>query len=324
VGGDKPDSLVGANPVGVVLSEWSLMHPKVWDLIQPILAENEGWALFIYTPRGMNHGYDMLEDAEKNPDWFAQVLPNSLTGVVPDAAITEMRASGMPDEMVEQEMECSFDTPVVGSFYGGILRSLKADGHITRVPWEPRFPVHTSWDIGTNDTTAIWFFQSIANEMRIIDFFEDNNQGLPYYAKELDKRPYKYGMHFAPHDISVKEFGSGEKRIQTAASLGIRFRTVAKDAPIEGIHAVRALLPKCYFDAEKCKMGLRALSQYHKEWDEERKVYKNTPQHDWSSNAADSFRYLAMGHRRAFASQNRPSRQVKAVGTTNYDPFSRV
>ncbi len=319
IGADKPDSLVGPNPVGIVLSEWSLMNPSVWELIKPILAENEGWALFIYTPRGKNHGLKQLNVAKKNSidkggRWFWEVLPNSYTGVVSQADIETERAEGMSDEMIEQEFECSFDSPLEGSYYGKLIEAAEKEKRITRVPWEPRLVVNTSWDLGIGDYMSIWFYQQIGLETRVIDYYENTGEGLAHYAKICKDKPYVYGVHLAPHDIQVREIGTGKSRLEVAKGLGIRFRP-GRQLPIdEGIEAVRGLLPKCYFDETKCELGLDALRSYHKEWDEERRVFRDKPEHDWSSHAADSFRELAQGLKIPIKKNNL---QKKAVAEYN-------
>lgn len=295
VGADKPDSLVGANPVGVVLSEWALMAPYVWDLLQPILAENEGWALFIYTPRGKNHGYKTFRNMQKDPTAFAELRKNSETKVVTPEAIQSMRDHGMPDEMIEQEMECSFEAPVAGAYYGKMMTAARAEGRIGKVPWEPKLPVHTAWDLGMDDEMSIWFYQATGMEIRIIDLLKGRGEGLPHYAKEMGKKKYVYGRHFAPFDIEVRELGTGKSRKDTARELGIRFVVVRKHEVADGIETVRNIIPRCWFDEEKCEEGIESLTQYHKEWDEQLLTFKDKPEHDWSSHDADSFRTLAMG-----------------------------
>ena len=253
VGADKPDSLVGPNPVGIILSEWSIMSPAIWEFLMPILAENDGWAIFIFTPRGKNHGYKMLHAAmnemkNANKNWFAAVYANSFTKVISAEAIQEMRIAGMTEEMIMQEIECSFDAPVVGSYYGKLMNAAEASKRVGNVPWEPRLPVHTAWDLGVGDSTTIWFYQIYGMEVRVIDYYEASGEGLPHYAKVLEKKPYSYGMHYAPHDIEVRELSSGKSRFEAARSLGIKFQ-VGKQFPIEeGIEAVRNLIPRCWFD----------------------------------------------------------------------------
>lgn len=320
VGADKPDSLVGANPVGIIMSEWSLMNPSVWELVMPILAENEGWAIFIFTPRGKNHGWKKLKEAMKemelkNPNWFAAVYKNSETHVIPEEAIEEMRKAGMPEEMIEQEIECSFEAAITGAYYGKEIAVLEKNNRICNLPYEVRLPVNTAWDLGVGDSTAIWFYQVYGHEIRIIDYYEASGEGLPHYAKVLGGKPYVYGSHYAPHDIEVKELGSGKTRRETAAQLGIKF-VVGKQFPIdEGIEATRSLLPRCWFDRGKTEKGLEALKQYHKDWDDDKQTFRDKPCHDWSSHAADAFRELSMSFK------NRPrfaiKPQIKAIN--DYD-----
>ena len=297
VGTDNVDRLVGANPVGVVFSEYSLQDPRAWDYIRPILAENGGWALFIYTARGRNHGYDLLNVAKKNENWFQQVLSVEDTRAIPLSAIDEERASGMPEEMIQQEFYCSFDAPLVGSYYGNAMARLLADRHLTRVPYEPLLDVHTAWDLGVGDSTSIIFYQLSGSEIRIIDYYEMQGEGLAHYAKVLREKEYVYGEHLAPHDIQVRDFSTGKSRLEAARELGIRFRVVPNLRVDDGIEAVRNTLPKCYFDENKCAHLIEALRQYRKDYDEKRQVFRDRPLHDWTSHPADAMRYLALGVR---------------------------
>lgn len=297
VGGDDVDRLVGANPVGVVFSEFSLCDPAVWNLIRPILAENEGWALFIYTARGRNHGYRMKQMAEKNPKWFFETLTVNDTGAIPLEAIQEDRDAGMPEELIQQEYFCSFDAPLVGSYYGDKMTWLAQNDRIGNVPWEPGMPVGTAWDLGIGDMTSIWFYQQIHKEIRLIDYYQATGEGFEHYAKILREKPYVYHEHLAPHDANVRELGTGKSRIEMARALGIQFRVVPKLALDDGINAVRALLPQCWIDEKNCEAGLDALREYKKEWDSAGEVFRNKPKHDWTSHPADAFRTLAVGIR---------------------------
>ena len=297
VGTDNVDRLVGANPVGVVFSEYSLQDPRAWDYIRPILAENGGWALFIYTARGRNHGYDLLNVAKKNENWFQQVLSVEDTRAIPLSAIDEERASGMPEEMIQQEFYCSFDAPLVGSYYGNAMARLLADRHLTKVPYEPLLDVHTAWDLGVGDSTSIIFYQLSGAEIRIIDYYEMQGEGLAHYAKVLREKEYVYGEHLAPHDIQVRDFSTGKSRLEAARELGIRFRVVPNLRVDDGIEAVRNTLPKCYFDEDKCSHLIESLRQYRKDYDEKRQVFRDRPLHDWTSHPADAMRYLALGVR---------------------------
>tara|TARA_A100000172_G_scaffold79265_1_gene65968 strand:+ start:3349 stop:4644 length:1296 start_codon:yes stop_codon:yes gene_type:complete len=297
VGTDNVDRLVGSNPVGVIFSEYSLQDPRAWDLVRPILAENGGWAVFIYTARGRNHGYDMYNMAERNDRWFSERLSVATTGVLDEGAIEEEREAGMPEELIQQEFFCSFDAPLTGSYYGNLMSRALEDERITKVPHEPRLEVHTSWDLGMGDSTAIIFFQQFHKEIRIIDYYENQGEGIAHYIKELRGRDYNYGTHIAPHDIKVREMGTGKSRWEVARELGLTF-TMCKHIQVDdGIEAARSIIPRCYFDEKKCTLLIEALRQYRKSYDDKRKVYSNKPLHDWSSHAADAFRYLALGTR---------------------------
>mgnify|MGYP003110734671 FL=1 len=297
VGTDNVDRLVGSNPVGVVFSEYSLQDPRAWDLVRPILAENGGWAMFIYTARGRNHGYDLFNMANRNERWFCQRLSVDDTAVLNQEAIDEEREAGMPEELIQQEFYCSFDAPLVGSYYGSLMAKALAEERIKNVPYEPRLEVHTSWDLGMGDSTAIIWFQQFGNEYRIIDYYENQGEGIPHYVKVVRDKDYVYGKHIAPHDIKVREMGTGKSRFEVARDLGLRFDICPNIQIDDGIEAARSIIPRCYFDEKKCTILVEALRQYRKDYDEKNKVYKNRPLHDWSSHGADAFRYLALGTR---------------------------
>ena len=333
VGTDDTNSLVGTNPIGCVFSEYSLHDPGAWDLIRPILLENGGWALFIYTARGRNHGYTLLEMAKKNKKWFSQVLVAGNNGtkredgtpVFSDAMIQEERDTGMPEEMIQQEYFCSFDAPFVGSYYGTQMLAAEKQGRILEdIPYDPKLPIQTWWDLGMDDSTTIIFTQRYGMELRVIDYYENSGEGLQHYAKVLSGQvagtehmsDYYYGSHIAPHDIEVRELGTGKSRRETAKSLGIKF-TVGKQHEVsDGIETVRSLLPTCYFSAKRTMRLIECLRQYRKVWDENNKVFKNNPLHDWTSHGADAFRIGAMGLK------NRPMHskppQTRAQDEHNY------
>jgi phage terminase large subunit len=311
IGTDRMDSIVGTNPVGCIFSEYSLMNPRAWDLTRPILRENDGWAVFIFTPRGRNHAFRLFNSVRSRSNWFTQILTvrdtfrEDGTPLVSDADIDSERAEGMDEDLLQQEYFCSFSGGVQGSYYAKQIDLAYKDGRVRDVPWEPILDVDTWWDIGVGDATAIAFVQSVHNERRLIDYLEAQGEGLPYYVRELRARPYVYGRHVMPHDIGVREFTSGIARKEAAEKLGIRPIIVATKLPVDdGIDAVRRMLPMCYFDVAKCAdqkfFGhslLDSLVSYHKDYDEAAQVYKNSPTHDWSSHGADMMRTGAVGWR---------------------------
>ena len=309
IGTDKIDSIVGTNPIGCVFSEYSLQNPKAWDFIRPILAENGGWAVFNYTPRGKNHGYTLYNMAKDNEKWFCELLTIDDTKAISTDVVEEERESGMDEDMIQQEFYCSFQAAIQGSYYSKPIKRAEEENRITSVPYERNLPVSTWWDLGVGDSTSIWFTQDIGNEIHIIDYYENEGEGLPFYANILQKKQYNYKQHNAPHDIQVRELGSGLSRIETAKTLGINFNIVKNISIDDGVNAVRLIFDKCWFDKDKCKQGMRCLTEYHKEYDENRHEYKNKPFHDWSSHGSDAFRYFAVGHNLA----NQPQQLTKSV-----------
>lgn len=296
VGSDNYDSLVGANPIGVVFSEYSVADPAAWRFLSPILAENGGWSIFIYTPRGKNHGYKLYKLAKKNNSWFDELLPLDVSGAYPVSIVDEEIAMGMPEEIAQQEYFCSFDAAVAGSLFGKQMNDAVNQNRITSVPWEPSLPVDTGWDLGMNDDTVAWFSQTLPpNEIRIIDVIANRGEGLEYYAKQLKERPYSYGDHFFPHDVKVREMGTGKSRLEILHKLGIKGIVVPKLSLQDGISALRGMIPKCYFDERKCETLTEAMMQYRTEFDEKHDTHRKQPVHDWSSHYADAGRTLAIG-----------------------------
>jgi phage terminase large subunit len=303
IGCDQIDRLVGANPVGCVFSEYSLQNPAAWQLIRPILANNNGWAIFAYTPRGRNHGYKLLKMAEESDKWFSQVLTVDDTNVVSQEIIDSEKAE-MPKELFEQEYYCSFDAPLVGAYFGELLSEANKEGRISKVPWVPEKPVVTGWDLGMSDSTSIWFAQRVGSEVRLIDYYESSGQGLEHYAKVIRDKPYVYEEHLVPHDAQVRELGTGKSRMETAMSLGLRMRVVPKLSLEDGIQATRLLLRNVWLDESNCARGFQALREYVKAPIENERgpdgevLYRDRPKHNWASHAADALRTLAVGMRR--------------------------
>ena len=303
IGTDNVDSIVGSNPIGCVFSEFALQDPTAWDYIRPILRENGGWACFDFTPRGKNHGWKLYEMAKANPEWFAQILTVDDTKVLSKEQIEQERLEGMSEEMIEQEYYCSFEGIQVGSYYGRELRNIEALGHFVKDLYDPGVSVETWFDIGVGDATAVWFTQTVNGEVHVVEYQEAEGEGIGYWAKELQKKPYVYHKHHGPKDLNVREWGtsgSGGKpitRLDAARKLGINFHIVAEVSLEDGINTARAFLARCWFDKAKCERGLDALWSYHKEYNEKMHTFKSTPMHDWASHGADAFRYLAVGHR---------------------------
>ena len=322
-GSDQIDRIVGTNPRGIGFTEFSLHKPGAWEYLRPILAENGGWAIFNGTPRGLNHFFDLYQQANESPNWYVQYLTRDDTGIPSLEAIDEDRRSGMPEELIQQEYYCSFLAGVVGSYYAKFMNSIRDHGQITRVPHDPRLPVYTFWDLGVDDCTSIWFAQFFRQEIRLIDYYENQGEGLTHYIKECKNREYIYSEHFAPWDIEIREFSTGVSRKQTASELGFDFTVIPKMSISEGIDAVREILPMCWFDANLCERGVSALMHYQKQWNERTQAYSNTPLHNWASHGADAFRGLAVMYDLLKYSLGRGDRAPRVLTSFNSIPSAR-
>ena len=303
MGTDKFDKVRGANPVGCVFSEFAFQNPKAWNIIRPILAENQGWAIFNSSTNGKNHFYDLTEMALKNPKWFVQnynvlqTLDENGNRYVSDEVIQEERESGMSEELIQQEFYNSWTANSQGFYYLSIIEDLEKEGSICNLKVDSTAPVETWWDIGAGDYTCIWFTQTMGKEVHVIDHYTSNNKGLDHYAKVLQSKNYVYKSHNFPHDIVNIEFGSGRTRYEVAEELfkGTRINIVSKLSKEEGRNAVRMILPHCRFDKVRCRDGLDGLKNYRKEWDDKHQIFKDQDVHDWASDPADAFRYLSIG-----------------------------
>ncbi len=297
MGTDRTD-VVGPNPAGCVFSEYSLQDPSAWNYIRPILVENEGWAMFNFTPRGRNHAHQLYEMAKHNPKWYCELLTVDDTGVISKEDIQDEIDAGMSEALVQQEFYCSFDYGLEGAYYLKQLANARQDGRITKLPWQS-VPVHTAWDLGFRDATTIWFYQLVGKEVWFIDYYENSGEELAHYAKVLQDKDYLYGQHWAPHDIRKHEMSYGNTLYERARELGIRFDVIENWQRTgiglsDGIEMVRSMFPRYYFREEKTRMGINALNNYQKKWDEKWQQYKDTPQENWATHGADAFRIATL------------------------------
>ena len=295
LGCERPDSLRGLYIDGVVLDEVAQMPPRLWtEVIRPALSDRNGFMIGIGTPQGHNSFHQLYDHALHQEDWYAEIFKASETNIISELELNEAKAL-MPEEVYEAEFECSFDSAAIGSIYSKGLNKAEEEKRITKIPYQLGTKVNTYWDLGMADKTAIWFVQQIGSAFHIIDYYEDSGESLEFYATVLDEKKYIYDTHYLPHDATVRELGTGVSRVETAQSLGLRTSIVPKLSVEDGINAVRMCLSRCFFDYEKTKHGLDALRQYR--WaTSERGELKNKPVHDWTSHAADSFRYFAVGN----------------------------
>jgi phage terminase large subunit len=297
-GADNPDALRGPYWDGVVFDEFAEMRPRVWtEVVRPALADRLGWALFLSTPKGHNHFYELYQEAQTLAGWHTALYRADETGIVPADELEAARAVMSP-EQYNQEFLASFESALVGSYYGSYLETAQTEDRITRVPWEPNVPVHTAWDLGISDATAIWFVQPVGRMLHVIDYLEASDVGLEWYAKVLRDKPYTYGRHYFPHDIEARDFSSdGRTRLVMAEQLGLKPAVVVPRGDVaDGIQAVRTLFPRFVFDQEHTYEGVECLKAYRREWSETRKAWLEHPLHDFASHAADALRTFAMGY----------------------------
>lgn len=297
-GADNPDRMRGIYLDGAVLDEPAQMKPRLFpEIIRPALSDRAGWATFIGTPKGKNDFFDIWQSADE--EWYQLMLKASQTGIVPESELASARKM-MTADQYEQEYECSFDAAIIGAIYGKEMKEAQAAGRIKNVPYEPRLMVSTAWDLGKGNSTAIWFAQASGSEVRVIDYYEASGAGLDHFVKVIKEKPYIYDEHILPHDIMVSDLsaGTGVTRLDILKGLGVSNTRVLERIGLEdGINAARMMLPRCYFDETKCARGLEALRQYQYEWVDDAKRFSKLPKHDWASDPADSFRYLALGLR---------------------------
>ena len=297
-GGDSPDSLRGNYLDGVIIDEMADTKPSLWgEVIRPLLSDRRGWAVFIGTPKGHNTFYDIYQYANLNPnEWYSKTLRASQTKIIAQAELDDALKL-MTVDQYQQEFECSFEAAILGAIYGTEMRLLTDADRITKVECDTLFPVHTAWDLGYNDATAIWWFQVVHGEIRVLDYHEAHGQPIIYYANQIKERPYEYGTHWLPHDARAKTLASGGKSIieQLFDKLPKEsFKIVPNLSLQDGIQASRLALARTWFDAMKCSEGIECLRQYQREFDEDKKVFRDKPRHDWTSHGADAFRMLSV------------------------------
>ena len=309
-GSDNPETLRGQYFDGVILDEIGDQNPKIWtDIVRPALADRKGWCMFIGTPKGHNHFKELRDRAEKEDGWGLLEFKASETGVVDDLELKAAK-SEMGEDKYRQEFECSFDAAVEGSYYGQVLNELEDKKHMQEIPREELSRTFTAWDLGMGDSTSIWVAQLVGTEVRLIDYYENHGVGLDHYVKWIKDNDYSKAEHILPHDVRVRELGTGKSRIEMLEDSGLEVKIAPRMGLDDGIQAVRRLLPRCWFNVPKVQIGLNCLRNYRRDYDEKRKIFFERPLHDWSSHGSDSFRYLALGLDEGHSTWSKPINQL--------------
>lgn len=318
-GADNYEALIGSNPMGIVFSEIQSTDPRAWDYLRPVLTENGGWAIFIGTPRGHNHLYEMYEENKDNNRWYVKLLSaadttlNDGQPVITQEVIEEELRAGMPEDIIEQEFYCSFQAAIQGAYFSKEMTALKSKGRLGDFDCEPGLLVFTAWDLGVSDSTVIGFFQAHPDgKIVCFEHIEESGHGLDYYVQRLHeiRQKYgfkKYGTHYVPHDIRVRELGTGRTRFEILQRANLKLRVVPRTSIQERIQCARSLLPKVSIHS-RCKRLIRCLDEFHAKRDEKRGI-DTGPEHNWASHSADMFTYFAVGHLDEF-DPNRLQKQI--------------
>jgi hypothetical protein len=309
-GSDNPEALRGQYFDGVILDEIGDQNPKIWtDIIRPALADRKGWCMFIGTPKGHNHFKELRDRAETEDGWGLLEFKASETGVVDEVELKAAK-NEMGEDKYRQEFECSFDAAVEGSYYGQILNELEDKNHMQEIPREELSRTFTAWDLGMGDSTSIWVAQLVGTEVRLIDYYENHGVGLDHYVKWIRDNDYTKAEHILPHDVRVRELGTGKSRMEMLEEAGLEVKIAPRMGLDDGIQAVRRLLPRCWFNVPQVQTGLNCLRNYRRDYDEKRKIFYERPLHDWSSHGSDSFRYLALGLDEGNSTWSKPINQA--------------
>jgi len=309
-GSDNPETLRGQYFDGVILDEIGDQNPKIWtDVCRPSLVDRQGWCLFIGTPKGHNHFKELRDRAKTDDGWGLLEFKASETGVVNQDELNAAKHE-MGEDKYRQEFECSFDAAVEGSYFGQILNELEEKKHMQEIPREELSRTFTAWDLGMGDSTSIWVAQLVGSEVRLLDYYENHGVGLDHYVKWIKDNDYLKAQHILPHDVRVRELGTGKSRLEMLEESGLEVKIAPRMGLDDGIQAVRRLLPRCWFNVPKVQIGLNCLRNYRRDYDEKRKIFYERPLHDWSSHGSDSFRYLALGLDEGHSTWDKPINQM--------------
>lgn len=308
IGSDTYNTTVGASVAGIVYSEWALANPSAWAYHRPMVEENQGWAVFITTPRGRNHALALFQHAAQSPDWFCERLTVADTGSLTEEALATalkeymaLYGEDVGRAQYQQEYFCDWNASILGAYFAYEMASVRAEERILEVEALEGEYVHRAWDLGVTDDTSVWWFQIQGAQIVILDHYASSGTGVEHYAEEIEKRRLRYGWKdgndYVPHDAKIKEWGSGRTRVETMQTLGLNPILVPHATFQDGINAARRTLALCVFHPRTEETGIAALEQYRREWDDDKKAFRSTDVHDWCAHPAASFRYLSLAWR---------------------------
>ena len=296
-GADNPDALRGIYLDGAVIDEYGDVNPSLFtEVIRPALSDRLGWAMFIGTPKGANHFKELRDFADdtSNDNWVLKEFKASETKLIAEEELQDAKKA-MGDNKYQQEFEISFDAPIVGSYYGEIIKDLDSKNHIRELPTESATQKICAWDLGMSDSTSIWVAETIGGEIRLMDYYEDSGKSLDDYIAWLNENGYRDYRHILPHDVMVRELQTGKSRYEFLSDAGLNIDIAPKQSVEDGIQAVRRILPNCWFNKKATRVGVECLRNYRRVFNEKLNVFQEKPLHDWSSHGSDAFRYLALG-----------------------------
>lgn len=319
LGSDNIDSIRGTSPKGIFFSEYAFQNPTVWDVMRPILAENNWFAVFNSTPNGKNHFFDMYNMAKEDPSWFNQILTIADTGVVSEAYIEEERKQWMSEEMIQQEYYCSFDVGAIGSYYAEQINQARREDRITQLPFNPDVPVDLFFDLWVNDSFTISFEQRSGLFYNFVNYYEDHGKTLEHYFWVIDdfieRKKGKLGTIFLPHDSNQK----GHSYLVAGITIIEKFKQKYGSHKVKlienkidintGIQEARKIFPNVRFDIDNCQQLIKCLENYKKDYDDKKKVFRDQPYHDWASHWADNFRYFAISPKETNKPAPSPAKQ---------------
>jgi len=326
VGSDRYDSLVGAGVAGVVFSEWALANPSAWGYIRPMVEENHGWAAFITTPRGNNHAKAMYDLAEGNDRWFAEISNIHDTGALTEEQVAEalkeyqaLYGIDFGQALWEQEYLCSWSGAMLGAYFGAEMNKAEREGRVCEFELDYKQPVHTAWDLGKAVNNPIWCFQVINGEPRIVDFYQPETEDLTDWVKWLTDRGY-HGNDYVPHDILVTEWGSKRTRFDLLQQMGRKPVRLPRVSVADGLQAARTTINAARFrDTERVARGIEGLKNYRRDWDDERKTFRETPVKDWAEHIGSAFRYLGLAWKEVKPPREKDEKPKELMYTANPD-----